>query len=137
MKEVTGSQTSKLVRIFAPFLLVGCLALTAYFLSEGKRKRVCSSVPAAVLASNPNLERSYEIEDAKNKCITEIICNQSRLVGYSPCEFTAYDLRECRKIDPALADYKTARRHLEAEVKTCHLSKVEGSNGETVYQYRG
>jgi hypothetical protein len=137
MTKVTGSHARKLMEVTSPFLLVAGLALVGYLLSEGRHKRECSSMPAAVLASNPNLERSYEIEKAKKKCIEDIICRQDRLVGFSPCEFTAYDLKECADIDPSLADYKTARRHLEAEVKTCELRKVKGSHGETIYQYPG
>ena len=40
-----------------------------------------------------------------------------------PCEFGAYELGKCRDLDPALADFKVAQRHLEAEVRTCELDK--------------
>lgn len=97
--------------------------------------RNCSAVPAAVIAANPNLKRSLEIESAKNKCIEKRICRPDDLIGYLPCEFTADDLKECKDIDPALADYKTVRRHLEAQVETCELSKVENRYGVTVYKW--
>lgn len=97
--------------------------------------RICSAVPAAVIAANPNLKRSLMIESAKKKCIKQRMCPPDVLMGSSPCEFTAYDLEECKDIDPALADYKTARRHLEAQVETCELRKVENRYGATVYQW--
>ena len=119
-----------------PFLLVGGSLLVLLWLgTRDENKRVCSTLPAAVLASNPDLERSYKIEKAKKKCIEQRICRPDDLVGYSPCEFTANDLKECEDIDPALGDFKTARRHLEAEVTTCELRKVVGRHGETVYQW--
>jgi len=58
-------------------------------------------------------------------------------MGSYPCEFTAYDLKECKDLDPALTDYKTARRHLEAEVETCELRKAENRHGVTVHQWMG
>jgi len=54
-----------------------------------------------------------------------------------PCEFGAYDLGECRDLDSALADFKVAQRHLEAEVRTCVLDKRTNSLGQTVYQWPG
>ena len=41
-------------------------------------------------------------------------------------------LKECEDIGPALADYKIARRHPEAQVETCQLTK-EDRDGVTVY----
>jgi hypothetical protein len=114
---------------------IGGLLFLGWLLTKDENQRKCSTIPAAVLASNPNLQRSYEIEKAKKKCIENIICNQDDLIGYSPCEFTAFDLAECKDLDPALADYKTARRHLDAEVETCELEKTIGRRGEAVYQW--
>jgi hypothetical protein len=135
--RVDGSNASKTV-IWPLLLGIGSLLVLVVLLAkdENKGTRACSTVPAAVLASNPNLTRSYQIEKAKKECIKERICNPELLVGYDPCEFTAYNLKECKDLDPALADYKTARRHLDAEVETCELSKVVGRHGETVYQWR-
>lgn len=117
---VSGSNTSK--KVIWPLLLgIGGFLILVWLVGKDENKRVCSRVPAAVLVSNSSLKRSYEIEKAKKKCIEEKICRPGDLVGYSPCEFTAYDLKECKDIDPSLADYKTAKRHLEAEVETCDL----------------
>jgi len=117
-------------------LLLGIgLVVFVWLLEKDGTKRVCSTVPAAELASNPNLERSYVIERAKKECIEQRICLPDEWAGSLPCEFTVPDLEECKDLDPALADYKTVQRHLEAEVKTCELSKVVGRHGETVYQW--
>ena len=131
---VSGSNASKTV-IWPLLLGIGGFLILVCLLGKDENRRVCSKVPAAVLASNPNLKRSYEIEKAKKECIEKRICRPDDLIGYSPCEFTAYELIECEDIDPSLADYKTAKRHLEAEVETCELSKVVGRHGETVYQW--
>ena len=131
MSTVTGSNTSKIGCI-----LLGAGALLFFFLllGEDDKGSVCSTVPAAVLASNPNLERSYAVEKAKKKCIEKVICRPDDLVGNSPCQFTAYEIvNECKRIDPGLADYKMVQRHLEAEVSTCELSKAKDRNGNTVY----
>lgn len=104
---------------------------------KDENERVCSVVPAAEIAANPTLKRSLEIEKAKNKCIKERICRPDVLMGSSPCEFTAYDLQECKDVDVALGDYKTARRHLEAQVETCELNKAENGRDVTVYQWNG
>ena len=118
-------------------LLLGVGGLLVFLSRKDEDDRVCSAVPAAVIAANPNLKRSLEIENAKNKCIKERICRPDVLMGSSPCEFTAYDLRECKDMDAGLADYKTARRHLEAQVETCELDKAENSRDVTVYQWNG
>jgi hypothetical protein len=121
-----------------PFLLgVGGLVLLLCLDGEDHDRKTCSSVSAAVLASNPNLERSLQIESAKKSCIQDRICDPRVWRDSYPCEFTVYDFRECRDIDPALGDYKMAQRHLEAEVQTCELGKTKGRHGETVYQWPG
>ena len=73
----------------------------------------------------------------KNKCIKERICHPDVLMGSSSCEFTVYDLQECKDMGVAVADYKTARRHLEAQVETCELDKAENSRDVTIYQWNG
>lgn len=131
MGTVTGSNASKIGCIL---LGAGVLLFFFWLLGEEEERRACSTVPAAVLASNPNLERSYAVEKAKKQCIEKVICHPDDLVGNSPCQFTAYEIvNECKKIDPGLADYKMVQRHLEAEVSTCELSKAKDRHGHTVY----
>ena len=137
MPTVDGSMTMKSKSLIWP-LLLGISGLVLIYLSrKDEDDRVCSAVPAAEIAANPNLKRSLEIEKAKNKCIRERICRPDVLMGSSPCEFTAYDLQECKDMDIGLGDYKTARRHLEAQVETCELDKAENSRDVTVYQWNG
>lgn len=121
-----------------PFLLGATCLLLWVLLGEDKDEgeRICSETPAAVLAANPDLKRSYVIEKAKKECIEQRICRAADLVGGLPCEFTAYTLKECKDLDPALADYKIARKHLEAQVETCELSKKVNRHGHTVYQWQ-
>lgn len=127
--------TRKNKSLIWPLLLgIGGLLLLLCLGRTDEDDRNCSVRPAAELAANPNLKRSFEIERAKNRCIKERICSLDVLMGSHPCEFTAYDLKECEDIDPGLADYKTARRHLEAQVETCQLGKVENRRGVTIYQ---
>lgn len=97
-----------------------------------RRSGTGNFVSAAVLASTPDLERSFEIERAKKQCIQERICNREVWDRSYPCEFTVYDLRECEDVDPALADYKVAQRHLEAEVKACELGKNRNADVDIV-----
>jgi hypothetical protein len=130
---VSGSNAMKTLILLGG--VIGVPLLLVCLMGKEENKRVCSTVPAAVLASNPSLKRSYVIEKAKKECIEKRICRPDDLVGNLPCEFTAYQLKECEDIDSALADYKTAQRHLEAEVQTCELSKIVGRRGETVYQW--
>ena len=137
MGTVAGSMTMKNKSFIWPLLVGAGLILLGFLGKKDEDSRSCSSVPAAVIATNPNLKRSYEIEKAKNRCIKERICSSDILMGSYPCEFTAYDLKECKDIDPVLADYKTARRHLEAQVETCELRKAENRYGVTVYQWLG
>lgn len=130
---VSGSNASKIGYLVAG---IGCFLLFLWLVGKDENNRVCSPVPAAVLASNPNLKRSYAVEKAKKRCIERIICRPDDLVGNLPCSFTAYDVvKECKEIDRGLADYKMVQRHLEAEVETCELSKKVGHHGETVYQW--
>ena len=135
---VAGSTTMKSKSYIWPLLLgIGSILLFIYLSRKDEDDRVCSTVTAAVIASNPNLKRSLEIEKAKKECIKQRICHPDHFMGSYPCEFTAYDLKECKDLDPALADYKTARRHLDAEVETCELRKAENRYGVTVYQWMG
>lgn len=130
------SVTVKSNSLFWPFLLgIGGLILLLCLDGENKDQKTCSPVSAAVIASNPNLERSLEIERAKRRCIRHRICNPQVWMGSYPCEFTIHELGECQDIDPALADYRVAQRHLEAEVQTCELDKATNRYGETVYQW--
>src|SRR5437660_363579 len=39
---------------------------------------------AALLANNPNLERSFEIERAKNECIRTLLCNPDEESSWTP-----------------------------------------------------
>jgi len=134
---VAGSMTVKSKSFIWPLLLCAGVGGILLFicLSRKEEEKACSSIPAAVIASNPNLARSYIIEKAKKKCLEERICSAQVWAGSYPCEFTVNDLKECRDIDPALADYKMAQRHLEAEVQTCELRKVKSTQGVTVYQW--
>lgn len=135
---IGGSITMKCKSFAWPVLLgIGGILFFIYLCVKDGNERVCSTVPAAVIASNPNLKRSFAIEKAKRQCIKQRICHPDHFMGSYPCEFTAYDLKECKDLDPALADYKTTRRHLEAEVETCELGKVENRYGVTVYQWMG
>jgi len=129
---VTGSMTVKNKSFLWP-LLVGIGSILVFIcLSIENDNKTCSGVPAAEIAANPNLERSLEIHQAKNICIKQRICHPNTWTGSYPCEFTVHDLKECEDIDPALADYKIARRHLEAQVETCQL-REEDRDGVTVY----
>jgi len=107
-----------------------------------KKGEVCCVCLAPILppagpqrARSPNLERSLQIEKAKKRCIRYRICNSQIWENSYPCEFGAYELGECRNLDPALADFKVAQRHLEAEVRTCELDKRTNRLGQTVYQW--
>jgi hypothetical protein len=138
--EVTGSETMKSKPCTWPLLLgvaAGVVLFLVWWGLKDDGKRTCSTVPAAVIASNPNLKRSMQIEKAKKECIEYVLCRQDELIGYIPCEFTAYDLKECTDIDPALGDFKVAQRHLEAEVETCDLEKTTNNRGVTVYRWKG
>lgn len=99
---------------------------------------------SAMLANNPGgvcgLLRSLKIEDAKNECVDDILCDpqlseriREGVNIQRQCEFTIWDVeRECSHIDKALADYKIAERHLDAEVGQGHLRKRTKA-GKTVY----
>ena len=84
-------------------------------------------------ASNPNLERSLQIEKTKKQCIRRRICDSEVWIESYPFEFAACELGERRDLDPALADFKVAQKHLKAEVRACELDEKTNPLGMTVY----
>ncbi len=104
---------------------------------------VHDSFEAAILASNPNLVRSLQIEDDKNECIEKILCDRAEETSWvsgpegEECRFNWWDVvRDCGLQFPSLADKKVVVRHLEAEVNTGHLRKGRDERGKTEYVYR-
>ena len=86
-----------------------------------------------VATTNPNTLRTLQIFLAKNKWLEQAQLDEA----HPDIEFTVYDvMREAAEYDPALADWKVAKRHLEAEVALGHLDKREVvKNGRRITVY--
>lgn len=97
---------------------------------------------AALIASNPNLLRSLQIEREKKRCIEEELCNPEEDSSWLPgdegeeCHVTWWEvLRICGPIYPSLADKKVVERHLRVESELGDLEKRRAA-GKTYYVYR-